>query len=63
MVRAVLRVIFHYENQGVLGIDAVGDFLDHQAYGVIVVRLHQLRGIHHVDGGTEVSGVIVHQAN
>ena len=63
VIAAILRVVLNYKDQGVVGVRAVGDLLDQQAYRIVVVGHLQVRSIHAVNRGSVVSGVIVHEAN
>ena len=63
VVGAVLGVVLDDEDQGVVGIRALGDRLDQASDGVIVVSDLNLRCVDSVDGGAEVAGVVVHQTH
>jgi len=55
LVAAILRVVFHHKNEGVIGVDAVEDFLNQQADRVIVIGNNQFRSIYAVNRGWRVS--------
>ena len=64
VVAAILRVVFHNEDQRVVLVDrAVGNLLYQQANGVVVVGHVALWRVHLIDCRAEVSGVVVHEAN
>jgi hypothetical protein len=53
---------FNYEDQPVLCIDAIRDFLYQEANRIVVIRLHHLWRVHHVDCGVKVTSLVVHQS-
>src|SRR5215472_3437100 len=62
VVRTILGVIFHYENERVVSVRAVGDFVHKQAQRIVVVRHLLGKGIHAVDSGTEAAKMFMHNA-